>query len=127
MPAACTRIWTSSSTGSPRSISSTLKPEFSSQSRAPLVFMKHGPSQTSRVTVIIATAQEHVPERVPLKLSTCADSALDGLVWDSRHQAAVDDQLAARRIRGFVAGQEQHEVGDLDRIGRAPERDGPKI
>src|SRR5262245_9536332 len=40
MPAACTRICTSSSTGSPTSISSTRNGELSSHSRAPLVFMK---------------------------------------------------------------------------------------
>src|SRR5687767_7055961 len=39
MPAACTRICTSSSTGSPISISSMRNGVFSSHSRAPLVFM----------------------------------------------------------------------------------------
>ena len=47
MPAACTRICTSSATGSPTSISSTLNGELSSHSRAPLVFIAGDHNQRS--------------------------------------------------------------------------------
>src|SRR6476619_5636037 len=51
MPAACTRICTSSSTGSPISISSTRNGELSSHSRAPLVFMNGTDRTRSRTPV----------------------------------------------------------------------------
>jgi hypothetical protein len=43
--------------------------------------------------------------------SVMADAACRGLQGDI---AAVDDKLRAGDERGFVGGQEQHPVGDLD-------------
>jgi hypothetical protein len=38
-------------------------------------------------------------------------------------ESAVDDELGPRRIARFIAGEEQNEPRDLDRVGRATERD----
>src|SRR6266478_1385233 len=38
--------------------------------------------------------------------------------------AAVDDELGAGDERGFVGGEEQHPVGDLDRLADAAQRCG---
>src|ERR1700736_6127454 len=58
MPAACTRICTSSSTGSPISISSTRNGELSSHSRAPFVFMT-GDHRTRYKTRVKKAADVH--------------------------------------------------------------------
>src|SRR5437667_12380039 len=39
-----------------------------------------------------------------------------GRVWLLGEIAAVDDELRAGDERGFVGGEEQHPVGDLDRL-----------
>ena len=44
------------------------------------------------------------------------------LVPQPRGAAAVDDELRTRRIAGLVAGQVDHEVGDLLGLGRTAQR-----
>src|SRR5579875_4229600 len=113
MPAACTWIWTSSSTGSPTSISSTLNGEFSSHSRAPLVFMPgdlNHPVGTRYKTV----ASDAL---------TCIDMALCTLVRHAHRQAAVHDKLPAGRVRRLVGGQVDDAGRNLGRLGAAAQRD----
>src|SRR6202035_2387212 len=49
------------------------------------------------------------------------------LGWHPRHQAAVDDELAAGGIARFVAGEKQHERRNLVRVGGAAERNGDQV
>src|ERR1700758_1756052 len=84
MPAACSLICTSSATGSPRSISSTLNRVFSSQRRAPLVFIAgHHRTRCSCVLCM----------RCPL-----LQQSLDGLVvkWPVGHGSYLATRRAVR-------------------------------
>src|ERR1700682_3136154 len=47
-----------------------------------------------------------------------------GLGWHRRHQAAVDDELAAGGIRRFLAGEKQYKCRNLVGVTGAAERNG---
>src|ERR1700747_868024 len=115
MPAVCIRICTSSATGSPRSISSTLNGELSSHSRAPLVFMKGDHrtrfrkcdkqhSELGECELLYVVSARRVVVGLRRRVATCVTRSADLRLISGHWAGWVIPNLASIHRRGLRGG-----------------------